>query len=597
MGLSMLFNRNFHSFYKKQDEEFTGTMRNLQELCKRFVSSSEIVKIIALQILCVLKDLGSVYILAYATDEVVVYLSGEVGNITVAFILMGSVMLMGVVIATMDIRVSEGLQVKIRRRLLSAYEEKIMTVRLDQAESLDRGQLMNTFSSDLNKLCQWFRWTLPKIINLTFYLIGAIIYSFVQNVWLTFSVVPAVMLIVPMLLKIVKKLGGSVEKERSAADRVMKMAGEVFAGAELIKAFSAEEKIQVKIGKELAEKEKQERHAAVYKSLSRALGFIISYLPGIIAGLAGGWFLLRGQITVGFLIAFIQMLMGRVSYAFPQFSDYISTSREADVYSRRILEFLSMPDEKTGGSEGVVSADLPLISFEHVGFGYPNRERILKDVSFTVRKGEKAAFVGMSGCGKSTILKLVMGYYPDSYTGSIRIGGTELRDWDQSKLREMMAPVFQDSFLFSGTVKDNLSMTDRIGRLEEVANSFGFSEEFLETEVGEGGIRVSGGQRQRIAIARGQLKNADIYLLDEPLANLDYITEKQILREMETTLAGKTQLLVEHRLEAAEDSDRIYYIADGKIAEEGTHQELMEENGLYAALYHKQTLEAGGAAT
>lgn len=572
-------------------------MRNLQELCKRFVSSSEIVKIIALQILCVLKDLGSVYILAFATDKVVVYLSGVSGNITAAFILMGGVMLMGVVIATMDILVSEGLQVKIRRRLLSAYEEKIMTVCLDQTESLDRGQLMNTFSSDLNKLCQWFRWTLPKIINLTFYLIGAIIYSFVQNVWLTFSVVPAVMLIVPMLLKIVKKLGGSVEKERSAADRVMKMAGEVFAGAELIKAFSAEEKIQVKIGKELAEKEKQERHAAVYKSLSRALGFIISYLPGIIAGLAGGWFLLRGQITVGFLIAFIQMLMGRVSYAFPQFSDYISTSREADVYSRRILEFLSMPDEKTGGSEGVVSADLPLISFEHVGFGYPNRERILKDISFTVRKGEKAAFVGMSGCGKSTIMKLVMGYYPDSYSGSIRIGGVELRNWDQAKLREMMAPVFQDSFLFSGTVKDNLSMMDRIGRLEEVANSFGFSEEFLETEVGEGGIRVSGGQRQRIAIARGQLKNADIYLLDEPLANLDYITEKQILREMETTLAGKTQLLVEHRLEAAEDSDRIYYIADGKIAEEGTHQELMEENGLYAALYHKQTLEAGGAAT
>ena len=156
-------------------------MKNLQSFVRRFVSRRELALVALLQLMCAAKDLGGVFALAYATDVVISRLSGGAGDITAAFILMGGVMLMGVVIATMDIRVSEGLQVKIRRRLLSAYEGKLMTMRLDQAESLDRGQLMNTFSSDLNKLCQWFRWTLPKIINLTFYLIGAIIYSFVQN--------------------------------------------------------------------------------------------------------------------------------------------------------------------------------------------------------------------------------------------------------------------------------------------------------------------------------------------------------------------------------------------------------------------------------
>ena len=573
-------------------------MKYVKLFLKRFLHPGENLRLIVMEFLFAAKDLGSVYSLAYAADVI----TGG-GRALPAFMLMGIVMLIGVAVSASETWCKEKLLVKLRKRLLDAYEEKLMTIKLEKAEEMDRGKLMNSFSGDISKICGWFQWTWPKIINLAFYLIGAIIYSVSRSPLLSLCVIPAVMVLVPILSKIVGKLGLSVEKERKSSDNIIKKISELFAGTELIKTFSLEDSMLRRVDEQLREKEKQDRSAAFYRVLGRSLSFLISYLPGILAGLVGGWFLLHGRISVGFLIAFIQMVMGRIAYAFPQFSDYISTTRETGIYLQRIFAFLNQADEVADPvrMDSGICGRLPdqeiLIEFDHVSFAYPGREPVLKDVSFRIHKGEKVAFVGRSGCGKSTVLKLCMGYYADQISGTIRIGSLPVQAWNPEELRKHLAPVFQDSFLFSGTVRENLVLKpEKEDEAQQAYDAFGLDESLLDAQVGEGGVKVSGGQRQRIAVARGVLKEAEIYLLDEPLANLDYVTEAQILKQMDTALAGRTVLLVEHRLEAVTGSDRIYYLEGGVIKEEGTHEELMALSGGYAALYLKQIGQRGGDA-
>ena len=573
-------------------------MKYVRSFLKRFFQPGENLRLIVMEFLFAAKDLGSVFCLAYAADVIT---SG--GHALPAFMLMGLVMLIGVAVSASETWCKEKLLVKLRKRLLDAYEEKLMTIKLEKMEDMDRGKLMNSFSGDISKICSWFQWTWPKIINLAFYLIGAIIYSVSRSPLLSLCVIPAVMVLVPILSKIVSKLGLSVEKERKSSDNIIKKISELFAGTELIKTFSLEDSMLRRVDEQLREKEKQDRSAAFYRVLGRSLSFLISYLPGILAGLVGGWFLLHGRISVGFLIAFIQMVMGRIAYAFPQFSDYISTTRETGIYLQRIFAFLDQADEVADPvrMDSGICGRLPdqeiLIEFDHVSFAYPGREPVLKDVSFRIHKGEKVAFVGRSGCGKSTVLKLCMGYYADQISGTIRIGSLPVQAWDPEELRKHLAPVFQDSFLFSGTVRENLVLKpEKEDEAQQAYDAFGLDESLLDAQVGEGGVKVSGGQRQRIALARGVLKEAEIYLLDEPLANLDYVTEAQILKQMDTALAGRTVLLVEHRLEAVTGSDRIYYLEGGVIKEEGTHEELMALSGGYAALYLKQIGQRGGDA-
>ena len=579
-------------------------MKYVRSFLKRFLHPGENLRLIVMEFLFAAKDLGGVFCLAYAADIIT---SG--GHALPAFMLMGIVMLIGVAVSATETWCKEKLLVKLRKRLLDAYEEKLMTIKLEKMEDMDRGKLMNSFSGDISKICSWFQWTWPKIINLAFYLIGAIIYSVSRSPLLSLCVIPAVMVLVPILSKIVGKLGLSVEKERKSSDNIIKKISELFAGTELIKTFSLEDSMLRRVDEQLREKEKQDRSAAFYRVLGRSLSFLISYMPGILAGLVGGWFLLHGRISVGFLIAFIQMVMGRIAYAFPQFSDYISTTRETGIYLQRIFAFLDQADEvaESGKMEEPVKMNCEiggsladqeiLIEFDHVSFAYPGREPLLKDISFRVHKGENVAFVGRSGCGKSTVLKLCMGYYADQISGTIRIGSLPVQAWDPEELRKHLAPVFQDSFLFSGTVRENLVLKpEKEDEAQQAYDAFGLDESLLDAQVGEGGVKVSGGQRQRIALARGVLKEAEIYLLDEPLANLDYVTEAQILKRMDTALAGRTVLLVEHRLEAVTGSDRIYYLEGGVIKEEGTHEELMALSGGYAALYLKQIGQRGGDA-
>ena len=236
------------------------------------------------------------------------------------------------------------------------------------------------------------------------------------------------------------------------------------------------------------------------------------------------------------------------------------------------------------------------ITFNNVGFNYDGTDRILKDISFTMKKGTVTALVGASGAGKSTIADLIPRFY-DVINGKIEIDGNDIRDLDINSLRKMMGIVSQETILFNDTIGSNIkyglqSVTDdQLQKAAKNANAYNFISEQpngFETVIGEKGVRLSGGQRQRIAIARAILKNPSILILDEATSSLDTESEYKVQKAIDNLMADRTVLVIAHRLSTVESADKIVVMEDGEIADFGSHQDLLKKDGVYTRLYKKQ---------
>jgi len=265
-------------------------------------------------------------------------------------------------------------------------------------------------------------------------------------------------------------------------------------------------------------------------------------------------------------------------------------------HGQRIFEVWDMPQEEEGS--GAVKANLasenPVV-FRDVSFAYHEAVPVLKDMTLSLRPGEKVALVGASGCGKSTALKLLLAFYRHQGGDIFAMGGNS-RDYPLTELRQLFSYVGQDAYLFPGTIWQNVKMgkedaTD--GQIMGAIRAARVDDLDLHAEIGEGGNRLSGGQRQRVCIARAMVKDAPILLLDEPTSALDTESEYLVSLALDELMREKTTLLVAHRLSAMRGIDRILCIEDGRIAEQGAHEELMQKGGLYFRLYQAQTKEEG----
>jgi subfamily B ATP-binding cassette protein MsbA len=236
------------------------------------------------------------------------------------------------------------------------------------------------------------------------------------------------------------------------------------------------------------------------------------------------------------------------------------------------------------------------IVMKAVGFGYDPENPILRDVSFRIQPGEFVGIVGPTGAGKSTVVSLIPRFY-DTLTGSVQIDGVDVRDYRLKGLRDQIGYVLQDTVLFRGTIYDNIAFGNPNATKEEVmaAARMANADEFIskmpkgyETQVGERGATLSGGQRQRIGIARVMVRNSPILLLDEPTAALDSESERLVIDALEKLMKGKTVIAIAHRLTTIRDANQILVISGGVVAEDGTHAELLQKNGIYAELYRTQ---------
>ena len=312
-----------------------------------------------------------------------------------------------------------------------------------------------------------------------------------------------------------------------------------------------------------------------------------------------------GAVTIGVLIAFLQY-SSQFFRPIQNLSDRFNTIQGAMASSERIFELLDTP-------EGITNRPDPLefgsfrgeVAFDGVWFAYQDEDWVLRDLTFTIKPGESVAFVGHTGAGKTTIISLVSRFY-DVQRGEVRIDGKNVRDYDQVELRRHVGIVLQDPFLFSGTVRSNITLNDDTIPLERVieaakfVNADGFISrlpEGYDTPVRERGAGFSTGQKQLIAFARALVQNPDILLvLDEATANVDTETEELIQDALEKLMQGRTSIIIAHRLSTIQNVDRIMVMRKGKLAEQGNHFELLEQDGYYRKLYELQYQEGPGRA-
>jgi len=307
----------------------------------------------------------------------------------------------------------------------------------------------------------------------------------------------------------------------------------------------------------------------------------------------GGSHALKGALTPGELLV-VMSYVAAVYAPLNQISYTLTTLQDEFISFRGALELLETePDIADPPNAIELRSSRGALTFEHVSFAYPSRDRTLEDVSFDIKSGARVGIVGRTGAGKTTLVNLILRLY-DPTGGQILLDGHDLRALSVCSLRSQVGIVLQEPMLFSGSIEDNI----RYGRLEaspeeiveaaRAANADGFIVALPEgygTSLGERGAQLSGGERQRISIARAFLKDAPILILDEPTASVDVETEADILESLERLMRGRTTIVISHRLSAVRDSDLILVVDDGRVVEQGSHEQLLELDGRYASLY------------
>lgn len=330
--------------------------------------------------------------------------------------------------------------------------------------------------------------------------------------------------------------------------------------------------------------------------------FSIMYSPIIFSIVFGSYLISTGSLDAAGLVVFVYLIF-LVIEPISEIPDMITQLFAVKGASKRIAEVLNQPVEQQRDVQMKVNSKVDPIQFNHVRFSYQEGTApVIKDLHGSVHEGETIALVGASGGGKSTIFKLLCGFYPmKTGEGDITIFGQSIRDWNLDQLRSSLSLVTQDSYLFAGSIYDNIAYgregatKEEVIEVAKIANAHSFIldlPEGYQTEVGERGAGLSGGQRQRIAIARALLKDAPILLLDEPTSALDTESELVVQEALTTLMKERTTLVIAHRLTTIQNADQIWVLDDGKVVEAGNHTSLLEQKGLYARLYYKQFEDA-----
>ena len=464
-------------------------------------------------------------------------------------------------------------------------------------ESRPYGEILSRITNDVDTLQQGLNQSITQLITSVTTLIGVFIMMISINVWMTVCAVlilPVSMAIIGFVMKRSQKY---FRQQQAYLGEVNGQVEEVYAGQNIVKAFGQEDNVVAEFEKTNGMLYSSGWKSQFFSGMMMPIMQFVGNVGYVMVALLGGYMTIRGAIQVGEIQSFFQYIR---SFTQPvqQIAQVTNMMQMSAASAERVFEFLEEEEEPVTGnvSEGQVPAVTGNVTFDHVSFGYRPDQIIIKDFSAQVKPGQKIAIVGPTGAGKTTMVKLLMRFY-DVNSGSIKIDGTDIRDFDRSALRSNFGMVLQDTWLFNGTIMENI----RYGRLdatdEEViaaakaahAHRFIMTQpEGYQTMLNEETSNVSQGQKQLLTIARAILADNRLLILDEATSSVDTRTEIQIQKAMDNLMRGRTSFVIAHRLSTIRDADLILVLNDGDIIEQGNHEELLARNGFYANLYNSQ---------
>lgn len=460
------------------------------------------------------------------------------------------------------------------------------------------GDLMNRISEDVGKVRMYFGPAVMYTINMLV-LFSVAVFKMIQiDLKLTLYTLlpfPLLSLSIFILSKIIHKRSTVVQEYLS---KLTTTAQEVFSGINVIKSYNTE--FQTIRDFDALSNQSKEKNIHLYKA--QALFFpmmiLLIGISNLIVLYIGGMQYINGIISIGTIAEFI-MYVNMLTWPVAIVGWVTSTIQQAEASQKRINEFLQQVPEITDGALPIQNLQ-NAIEFKNVSLTYDDTHiKALKNINFTVQKGETIAILGKTGCGKSSILNLVSRLY-DTTRGSIFIDGKDIKEYKLSSLRNHIGFVPQDPFLFSDTIANNIKFGAQHAtenQIETAAKDAVIHENITEfnqgyqTVLGERGITVSGGQKQRISIARAIIKNPDIFIFDDCLSAVDTETEERILYNLKRISSDKTTFIVSHRVSSAKNADKIIVLEEGKIIQQGIHSQLLKQEGYYKELYQQQLLE------
>ncbi|OUP65496.1 ABC transporter ATP-binding protein [Sellimonas sp.] len=589
-------------------KDFKGTMKKLLKYIGRYKIAVVFVMIFAVG--STVFNIVGPKILGKATTEIFTGLVGKVsggkgidfGKIGVILLTLMGLYVISALFSLVQGFIMTGVTQKLTYRMRKEISEKINRMPMNYFDTRTHGEVLSRITNDVDTLSQSLNQSVTQMITSVTMLIGVLIMMLSISPLMTLVALLILPLSVFLISIIVKHSQRYFRNQQEYLGHVNGQVEEVYSGHNIVKVFNKEEDVLKEFNKMNDTLYQSAWKSQFFSGMMMPIMQFVGNLGYVGVTILGGYLAIKQTIEVGDIQSFIQYVRS-FTQPIQQVAQVANMLQATAAASERVFEFLEEEEEEQFAEHPVSVEGLKgNVEFRHVKFGYHPDNIIIKDFSTNVTEGQKIAIVGPTGAGKTTLIKLLMRFY-DVNEGEILVDGHNVKDFNRSELRHMFGMVLQDTWLFNGSIRDNI----RYGKLdatdEEIieAAKAAHAHHFIQTlpsgydmELNEEASNVSQGQKQLLTIARAILADPKILILDEATSSVDTRTEVLIQKAMDNLMKGRTSFIIAHRLSTIRDADQILVLKDGDIVEQGKHEELLEKGGFYADLYNSQFDDGSG---
>ncbi|MCI9339267.1 MAG: ABC transporter ATP-binding protein [Dorea sp.] len=583
-------------------KDFKGTMKKLMSYLSEFKAAIFFVVLFAVG--STVFNIAGPKILGKATTELFNGLIGKVsGGAGIDFGRIGRILvfLLGLYVCSalfsfIQGYLMTGVSQKMTYRMRREISEKIQRLPMDYFDKISHGEILSRITNDVDTLSQSLNQSATQMITSAASIIGVLVMMLSISPLMTLIALLILPVSVGFISAIVKRSQKYFKDQQEYLGHVNGQVEEVYGGHNIVKAFNKEADVIAEFDRDNDILCESAWKSQFLSGMMMPIMQFVGNLGYVAVVILGGYLAMKKTIEVGDIQSFIQYVRN-FTQPIQQAAQVANMLQSTAAASERVFEFLDEKEEDQTVPDAVSIEGLEgRVEFDHVRFGYNPQHTIIHDFSAQVEPGQKIAIVGPTGAGKTTMVKLLMRFY-DVNSGAIKVDGHDIRDFNRSELREMFGMVLQDTWLFQGSIEDNI----RYGKLDasreevEEAAKAAYVHRFVQTlpggygmELNEEAGNVSQGQKQLLTIARAILADPKILILDEATSSVDTRTEVRIQKAMDNLMKGRTSFIIAHRLSTIRDADLILVMKDGDIIEQGNHEELLAQDGFYAELYNSQ---------